>query len=177
MRLRRLPLMMAELWRSLAVMLLMMDSMRVNCDSSTLEAACCMPAKGPTEGSILRMDCMLPSFFVGMPKYPISPESRTGESQYQDLRTPSSRKRGQNQKTGKCSIIPRFEQPLKGTFILQEDEWRRMQSVANSSPREIPWYQGNLQGISGYISRARSRRTWPTTGVLGRKEEIVGREF
>ena len=33
-----------------------MASRRMNCFSSTLPAACCMPAKGPTEGSIFRID-------------------------------------------------------------------------------------------------------------------------
>ena len=64
MRLRRLPLMMLLLARSFLVMELMMASTRSSCLSSTWLAACCMPWKGPTEGSILRMDCMLPSFLI-----------------------------------------------------------------------------------------------------------------
>ena len=55
MRLRRAPEMISWLRRSLGVMELMMASRRTNCFSSTFFEACCRPAKGPTEGIILRM--------------------------------------------------------------------------------------------------------------------------
>src|SRR5271170_3971749 len=64
MRLRRLPLMISWSRRSFCVIELMMDSTRVNWPSSTFSTACCMPAKGPTEGSILRIDFMLPIFLI-----------------------------------------------------------------------------------------------------------------
>ena len=55
MRLRRVPEMISWLRRSLGVMELMMASRRTNCFSSTCSAACCRPAKGPTEGSIFKI--------------------------------------------------------------------------------------------------------------------------
>jgi hypothetical protein len=59
MRLRRLRLMMAELWRSLEVMELMMASMRVNWDSSTLGSMQSilkmLPSVGPFAGLAVRM--------------------------------------------------------------------------------------------------------------------------
>ena len=64
MRLRREPEMISWLRRSLGVMELMMASRRTNCFSSTFCAACCMPAKGPTDGSILRMISIEPSFLI-----------------------------------------------------------------------------------------------------------------
>ena len=86
-------------------------------------------------------DGLLPSFSVSMPKCPFSPpilDWRIPALGFKNTLLPEERGEA---KTHKCPIIPRFEQSLKGTFILQEDEWRRER---DSNPR-CPLRQSGFQ--------------------------------